>query len=367
MKKICHLTSLHDRNDSRIFYKELVSLSRHFDTSLIVADNLGNEEKNSVKIYDTGREDHHNRIRRFYEVPRQIINKACELECDLYHFHDPDLLPVGLKLLKKGRLIIYDVHEDLPRDILYKSYIPGALRKPLSSFVELYENRLSSRFSYIITSTPYIRDRFLKINSNTADIKNYPLLDELFDEQTGNNRSNDICYLGGIARNRGIFEMIKALENLNIKLHLAGNFETPLLKQQLQNEKAWPNVVEYGYVGRPQIRDILGRCSIGMVILHPISTFIESLPIKLFEYMSAGLPVICSDFPLWKSIVEDNNCGICINPKSVNEITAALEFLLNNQAKAVEMGHNGRAAVEKFFNWNAEESRLIDIYKKLLN
>jgi len=366
MKRICHLTSVHSRNDTRIFYKECDSLKNKFTVYLIVSDGIGNAEINNINIIDVGKHKG-NRISRMFNVSRLILKAAKELNCDLYHFHDPELIPIGLRLLRNGKKVIYDVHEDVPLDILYKNYINKYLKPILSKCYRIFEHYAAKKFTAIITSTPFIRDRFLAINKNTIDIKNYPILNELFETQAWDKKDNEICYLGSITSVRGLYETVKAIEYTNCKIHLAGLFDDIKYKETVMNLTGWEKVIYYGYVDRNKTKEILSSSKIGMVVLHPIATFIDSLAIKMFEYMSAGIPVIASNFPLWKDIIEKNNCGICVDPLNINDIAKVINYLINNDEIARKMGENGRRAVEEKYNWESEAKVLIDLYTKICN
>ncbi|NOU16869.1 MAG: glycosyltransferase family 4 protein [Bacteroidales bacterium] len=366
MKRICHLTSVHSRNDVRIFYKECCSLSKNFIVYLIVSDGFGREKINNIDIVDVGKHEG-NRISRMFSVSKLILKTAKELNCDLYHFHDPELIPVGLRLLSMGKKVIYDVHEDVPKDILYKSYINKHFRLILSNCFKLFEHYAAKRFSAIITSTPYIRNRFYAININTIDIKNYPSLTEFHETKRWNKKENEICYLGSITSVRGLYETVKAIELIECKLHLAGLFDDIKYKETVTTLEGWKKVIYYGFVNREKTKEILRTTKIGLVVLHPITTFMDSLPIKMFEYMSAGLPVIASNFPLWKDIIEENNCGICVDPLNTNDISQAINYLLNNNDIAQKMGENGRKVVEEKYNWEKEEAILIDLYTRICN
>ncbi|MBX0311188.1 MAG: glycosyltransferase, partial [Sulfurihydrogenibium sp.] len=246
---VCHLTSVHSRYDDRIFLKECKTLSNAgFDVSLIVADGKGDEVVNKIKIYDVGKPT--DRKERMLKTTKKVFQRALEINADIYHFHDPELIPIGIKLKKLGKKVIYDVHEDLPRQLLSKPYLNKFSKLLLPKIIEIYENHAARKFDYIITATPYIRDRFKKLNSNTIDISNFPLLNEFYSIDLKNRKENAVCYVGGITKIRGIVELIKALEYVDTTLHLAGEFESENLKKEIVQLPGWKKVKYYGYVSR---------------------------------------------------------------------------------------------------------------------
>ena len=263
--------------------------------------------------------------------------------------------------------MIYDAHEDVPRQILAKHWIPNFLRKLISRTFERYENYVASKITYIITSTPTIEVRYKKININSEAICNYPILKENGELPAWETRKNQICYVGGITEIRGIREIIKVLEEApETQLNLAGNFSPSSLRDEFVNLDVWNRVNEFGQVDRPGVIKILNESKLGMVTLHPRDNYLDSLPIKMFEYMYAGIPVIASNFPLWIKIINENNCGICVDPFDIKATKQAVEELLSNDKLAEEMGLNGRDAVLKQFNWEIEEKKLINIYRSII-
>lgn len=363
--KICHLTTVHPRYDTRIFKKECISLKRTgFDVTLLVADGKGDEKGNEVKIIDIGAAK--NRFERYVSKRSQLLKKAIEIDADVYHFHDPELTSVGLQLLKKNKKVIYDVHEDVPLQILSKHYIPKFLRPLISKIVKSKENKAVKKFTYVITATDFIANRFLKINKNTIAVKNYPIIDNTKNyQQDWENKKDEVCYIGSISKVRGITEMVKALEFANVTMNLGGNFTSNKLETETKKMKGWEKIKYYGFVNKEQAVEIYNRSKIGLVTLHPVINYIDALPVKLFEYMLAGIPVISSDIPLWKEIVEGINCGICVNPLNPKEITDAINYLKKNDKEAKQMGVNGRNAVLEKYNWHNEECKLIEIYNNL--
>jgi glycosyltransferase involved in cell wall biosynthesis len=366
MHKVCILSSVHKRDDTRVFIKEIPSLlKRGYKVSVVLADGKGDNIDQNYEIYDVGHT--HNRIFRMISVTKKIMNKAIYIDADIYHFHDPELINIGLKLLRKGKKVIYDVHEDVPRDILSKEYILWPVRKILSCFFEFYEDYASRKFSLIITSTPFIRDRFLKFCKSVADINNYPRLEEFEYLKEWKVKDKDICYVGNITRIRGVGNVVEAMPYVDATLILAGSFDSEDFRNDLKRSPGWAKVYEFGFADRKSVSEIFARSICGLVLFLPEPNHVSSQPNKLFEYMAAGIPVIGSNFNLWKEIIEKNKCGICVDPTKPNEIALAINYLINNKEIAREMGRRGREAIENHYNWTLEEEKLISAYEAINN
>lgn len=361
--KICHLTSAHPDGDVRIFHKECVSLTNAgFDVSLVIPNTKTRVEKGvNIVSFES---NYTSRKERMTKTVKDVLKHALTINADIYHIHDPELLKIVRHLKKKGKKVIYDVHEDLPRQMLSKHWIPKPIRKVLSVFMEIYENKIAKKCDGIITATPFIKDRFTQVNSNTVDINNYPLLSELQITQPTYS-SDNLCYIGGISLIRGISQMVKSIKDLNLNLLLAGKFESEELRIQISNLDGWHNVKELGFISREEATEIKKKCLAGLVVFLPEPNHINAQPNKMFEYMASGIPVIASNFPLWKSIIETNNCGICVNPLDPIQITNAINKLLNNPKLAQEMGVNGQKLVKEKYNWEEEEKKLVDFYIKI--
>ncbi|NWQ39482.1 glycosyltransferase family 4 protein [Bacillus sp. EB106-08-02-XG196] len=367
--KICHLTSVHPTEDIRIFVKECRYLQKSgFDTYLIAA-NSDTYIKDGVKIVGV-KVEASGRIMRILKGPAAVYKKALELDADVYHFHDPELLPIGLLLKNKGKKVIYDVHEDVPEQVLSKHWIPSILRKSISRVVKGIEKFASKRFAAVVTATPTINNRFKTYNTNSVTIHNFPITDELISEElplSGDKKT--AIYIGGISEERGIVEMIDAIEMVNqkapITLTLAGKFSPESLENQVKKQSGWKYVDHAGWLNREQVKSYLGQAFVGLVILRPEPRYMVAYPIKLFEYMSAGIPVIASNFSLWKEIVEDSQCGLCVDPLNIEEISEAILWMSKNPEEAKKLGQNGREAILKKYSWENEAARLVELYKSL--
>ena len=361
--KVCHITTVHNANDVRIFHKQCCSLQNQGFSVNLIAPNIKKQEIKGVKMIGLN-PIKQNRFYRIFKLSKTAYNLAMETDADIYHFHDPELLRIGLKLRKKGKKVIYDAHEDLPRQILTKHWINPILRKITAFLIEKYENFAASKMSAVVGATAHISNRFSNVNSLSININNYPIISE-FENSLAYNQSNDIVYSGGISKERGIVEIINAISGTEIQLLLAGKFLDPKLEEELKKLKGWENVKYLGFLNRSEIANVYQKASIGMVTLHPTLNYKDSLPVKMFEYMAAGLPIIASNFTKWKQIIEEYKCGITVNPNESNDIKQSIEYLINNPKEAKEMGENGKKAIANVFNWEIEEQKLIALYTNL--
>ncbi|MCB1646714.1 MAG: glycosyltransferase, partial [Pseudomonadales bacterium] len=266
--KVVHLSSVHPDYDTRIFHKECASLTEKYDTSLIIRASTSRLEKN-VRIIALPAPV--NRWQRIFKTTFQTYQLALAEDADIYHFHDPELLPIGLMLKLRGNKVIYDAHEDLPRQIREKDYLPAWVRGPLATLIRWFENFAARRMSAVVTATPYIRDKFLAAGARAVDVNNFPMLSELMlDEPDWESKESVVCYVGTIWDKRGLFQMLEACELSQTNLLMGGTFSDEGQKAVAESHPGWKHVEYLGHLDRSGVVDVLKRSTAGLVLLHPI-------------------------------------------------------------------------------------------------
>jgi len=365
--KICILSSAHAAFDVRIFYKQAKTLAEVGYNVTLIAQHKGNETIDGIKIIALP--EPINRLERMLLTSCRIFIKALNEKADLYHFHDPDLLLVGilLKSLTKAK-VIYDAHENYPKAILTKNWLPFITRKPVSYIFNFIEKWAALRLDYIIVATDSMVREFKK--NKVVAIRNFPLLKIIRPKSKFNFESPTVIYVGGLSEERGISEMVQAMEYLdsskNVKLILYGKFYPESYQDKVKRLRGFNKVVYLGWIRSEEVWLKMTQATIGIACFQPVENHINAMPNKLFEYMAMGLPVIASNFPLWKEIVEGNKCGLTVNPLNPREIAEAVEYLIEHQDEAKKMGENGRKAVLEMYNWKNESKKLLKIYEELI-
>jgi glycosyltransferase involved in cell wall biosynthesis len=367
MTRVIHVTTVHPRDDIRIFHKECVSLARAgYQVVQVVGDGHGDAAVDGVRIVDIGQTPT-GRIARMRTQPRRAHDALLGLQPALIHFHDPELLPLGVAWATRGVPVIYDAHEDVPRQILTKQWIPSAVRPIVARMFERYENARVRRLTAVVAATPHIAQRFAGLAPRSVNVSNFPFLHELAPLRLNGGRERAVCYVGSITRTRGALQMVRAMALLgDVRLLLAGRFENRSLEAALRAEPGWAQVEYLGQVGRAEVATLMSRSSAGLVTLLPMPSYLDSLPIKMFEYMSAELPVVASNFPLWRDIIERHGCGATVDPTDPAAIAAAVAAIVDAPQRIEQLGRAGRAAVLAEYNWPQAERELLALYGMLL-
>lgn len=365
-KKIVHLSSVHQADDVRIFHKECRSLTKAgYDVTLIA--NAENDQcADGVRIKALRRRSG-NRLARMTLTTFDVLGKALRERGDAYHFHDPELIPVGVVLKLLGKPVVYDVHEDLPKQIASKGWIPRRVQPAVSVAAKGVQRFGGWYATGIVAATPAIGATFPE--GKTIIVQNLARMEEFVGSSSDDyqTRPNNVAYVGGITKVRAIMEMIRAMEYVGhaqeTRLLLGGSFSSPSLEEDARREPGWKHVDFNGWLGREEVVGVYDRSRVGLLLFHAEPNHLDAVPNKLFEYMAAGLPVVASNFPHWKQFIEDIGSGVMVDPKDPRAIAAAVRWLLENPVEAAEMGRRGREAVLTRYTWDREAAKLEDFYR----
>jgi glycosyltransferase involved in cell wall biosynthesis len=365
--KVVIFTTVHRATDDRIFHKEAKTLAKAGYEVVLFGNAPHDSFTDGVRIRALGKASSRlTRLAASFRILRHVLSERG----DIYHFHDPELILAGLILRLLGKKVIYDVHEDYPKDILGKPYLPRWLRPLVSAAFRPAEAWAARRMGAVITATDAIQKRF----PGSAVLHNYPILNYLcrshHESAVAKSEKPFVLYCGTISRILGALQMVKGVEGASqryqVQLRLLGPFEDEALGSEILRRAASGTVDYRGSVPLDEVYSNFVGTVAGLVLYHPYPNHIEAMPNKIFECMACGVPLIASDFPLWRKIIYDQGCGLVVNPLDVQEIANAIIYLMEHPEEAREMGERGRELVRTKYNWQSEEKQLLSLYDALL-
>lgn len=368
---IIHMSTVHPRDDSRILHKEIRTLAKEtgHKVAFYVQDGQGDaiDTRNNCAIVDTGKPMR--RLRRMTFGAIRMIAAVRKAQPRLVFFHDPELIPWSVLLKLSGIRVIYDVHEDYPGAVTRNRRLPRALRPVLGLITGVVERVFSAFFDGIVAVSPEIARRFPA--RKTVVVRNSPIVDELVSPSIVSMacRPKHFAYIGTINEDRNIEAMVRCVDRMrdaDACLRLAGTFSTPDLEKAIRATPGWQQVKYDGWLNRDGVRDLLAEVRAGLLLIKPIPHEMTGMPIKMCEYMAASVPLIASDFPFWREIIEGTGAGIVVDPLDDAAIIRAMQWMLENPDQAAEMGRRGRRAVLERFNWDVEAEQLLFITRKVL-
>lgn len=365
--RVVHVSTAHRAFDTRIFHKECRTLEAAGYEVHLVVPHARDELVDRVHIHALPRRT--SRADRLLRSPWMALSQVRGIDARCVHLHDPELMILVPWLKATGHTVVLDSHEDQPRLALSREWVPRWLRPMLSRAVGLCERVMVSGVDAVVSAEERGAERFPP--SKTVTVRNFPRLEE-FDVPVGvpyQSREPVVVYVGDISRTRGALQMVEAMslvDDPDARLMLAGRIAESKLEDELRASPGWSRTEFVGWLDRPGIVDLLGRARVGLVVLQPTNNYVVSQPVKLFEYLAAGLPVVASEFDAWRPYVCGPEAGVPVDPTSPRAIASALSDLLGNTAKAGCMGERGRDAVRGTYNWGVEGERLVELYGRLL-
>ena len=333
MTKVCHITTVHSLKDDRIFYKQCISLAKNGYVVYLVVTNEKEEVINGINIIPLKKT--RGRIHRIFIKSFSAFRKALKTKSKIYHFHDPELIFIGILLRIWGKKVIFDSHENVSKQILSKNWVGNrTVRKIASFFYRIIEKFGIWTFNKVISVTPEIV-AFLSPKKGVL-IRNFPIIslidkapfDKKFDRPT-------FIYAGGLSEIRGIKEVCEAISKIDkdIQLILLGNWSNESYKESCLSYSK-EKIKYLGAFPMDQIYTYLKMSHYGIATLYPEENYLNSLPIKSFEYMACKIPIIMSNFPYWKQNYD--NHALFVDPKNIENIKEKMLFLINNSNLAAK-------------------------------
>lgn len=365
--KVCIITSGHDVYDSRIYYKEILSLKEIYNEIYMVApgeEDFITKEGIKVKCFKK-RKSQMDRFR----VMNDIYSIAKSINADLYHAHEPDSLQVAIKLKKALNCkVIYDSHEYHPEGFAEHFKYGKSL---VTKSVYLYEKRLAKQADYIITVNDLLVSKFKRYNNNVVLLPNYPVLDKV-EMHKQYDMKPMFVYVGGLTKDRGILETLKAINLVNedYKYVFIGGFSEESFEKQIKDyvdsNLSKKDIVFTGKIPHTEVFKYLEKALAGFVLLQPNNwRYVNAEPIKLFEYMMSKTAVIGADYPMIRNIVDKKQCGVLAKADEPESIAESIIKLGKDVEMAKKMGERGYFQVEKEYNWNIIKENLISTYKEI--
>jgi glycosyltransferase involved in cell wall biosynthesis len=366
MKTIVHLSTVHSPHDTRIFHKECRSLAKAGFRVFLVIPADEDSVRDGVVIRALP-EAKGGRIGRMVGTVGRALMEAVRLEGDAYHFHDPELIPAALLLRLRGKPVVYDIHEDYVTDIEAKTYLPGWFRKVLAPAFGRFEGAAALAFHPVLAER-YYEDRF----PDGLQVCNYPVIEGLdaAPEDTAPAEGIHLLYTGNVDQDRGALLMAN-LMTMSDDIHLtcvgrcwsgiadqmrtiAGDHVGRMELVGVDGHVPFPTIVEY---------TVRGGWTAGMALFPYHDHYLRKELTKFFEYMAAGLPVVCSDFPTWRRLVEEHGVGICVNPDDPEKALEAVQFLRDHPDERAAMVARGRELARSRFNWDNDADKLVRLYR----
>lgn len=365
--KICHITSVHQTYDVRIFKKECSSLAEVEDYEVFLVGPGESRMENNINIIGVG-DVPLNRFVRMIRFDAIVIKKAISIRADVYHLHDPELLRYAKELKNIGAKVIFDSHENVLDSIDDKTYLPIVFRKIAKQYYAKLQSAIFPNLDGIIVVTPQMEKEHKKFNSKVVVIANYPII--MHQKENEEIIPGRIVFAGGITDAWSHKEIICAIEDINgVEYRIFGPADQKYLNQ-LKQLPGWEKVFYGGKIPFENVQDEIAKANLCVALIKPCkNTFFNEGTLgntKLFEAMERSKPILATNFVLWEKIVKKCKCGICVDPSNVDDIRHGIVTLMNNQQNAKEMGGRGRRLIETEYNWEIDKEKLLALYEEIL-
>lgn len=360
--RIAMVTTAHPHDDVRIYHKEAKTLLDAGWRVEIINPHFGGSDENGIRFSRVALPS--GRFGRMLGARRAAMDALLQSRADICVLHDPELLPLLSDLRRTAIITVYDAHEDLPAQLRAKLWIPTPLRGAAS----LWGRRLLERYlpmaGGVLTATDGIARTLEGLNGRIHVVQNRPTSSDfaLFDAArvTMTPAPNAVCYAGALTKQRGLYRMIRCCHAAGAVLLLAGRFESDAARQKAESMPEYTCVQYLGMLNRQGVAEAYAKCRAGLLLLCDTPAYRESEPIKLFEYLCAGLPVIASDFSHWRTAAPCPGVTfVDFDEGGDDAVIAAIRQTLT-QPQTVDI-----PAARQRFGFDADAARLLRFFDEL--
>lgn len=373
--RVCHVCLSHPSDDSRVFSRECVSLvAAGYEVHLIARSSQTREYCDQGVIVHPW-PAFASRARRF-SAALGVAREARAIRADLYHVHEPELLaPI---LVAAGRRpVIWDAHEPYQEKVFEKSWIPERLKPVVSTGWKLAEWLLLGRCAAVVAVSDLMANRLVSANRRVCVLHNYSRLNmpAPVANPVAGRRRNSCVFAGSLSQPNNVMGMIRAIgilkeRGLDIRLELAGNAEDQAsmdaINEEIRTLDIMDRVTFHGRLSREDALQLQAQSGIGLVIELLNAGNKVGYPIKMFELMSLGVPLVYSDLPTFQAVAGESKCGIPVDPNHTEQVADAIARIVNDAQLADRLGAAGNAAIQQRFNWELEEPKLLNLYRDLI-
>jgi len=313
------------------------------------------------------------RLDRITRISWLAVRRTLALRPDLVQFHDPEFVLWGILFRLRGIPTVYDVHEDYALAVGVRHWLPRPLRPIAALFMRGLSALARRLYPQVIAERAYA-----SVFPEGIPVLNHARLSELAPLLARPPRAPRdrirLLYTGQITRARGAAALAAMLDHLpeNAEVRLIGRCPEPDLARELRQRAARdPRLVlrieEEDWVPREEIVAAYGEPWTAMVAIFPDSDqYRDTEPTKFFEAMAAGIPIVCSDFPMWKALVEGEGVGFTVPPADAAAAARRVLWLAGHPEEAEAMGRRAQELVRTRYNWETQARRLLELYRRLL-
>lgn len=366
MLQVAQVTTVHRPDDTRVRHRECGALTDAGVSVTLVAKAGSELTEPDDAVRRVPLPEPRTRWARLLQQPR-LLRELLTLDADVYQFHDPELFATAVALHALGRVVVVDIHEDYRAQIKVKPYLGRAA--PLVAAGVALAEAASVRFvDGTVVARPAVHARLARHARRLVLVENFAEPSDgvgPFDLTSYRCRPPVACYVGSVSRFRGLKDMVEAAQLASDwELALAGPVSRDEASERLMAGIPDPSVYR-GVVPRSELPTFLSRCRVGLSVLWPVPSHLADRPTKVFEYMAAGLPVVTSDLPGSRHLVEEAGCGIVIPSGAPEALDEAVSHLMTHPEEAWRMGQAGREAVLSRFSWAGEAARYVEFIRGL--